>query len=590
MVATCDPNVGCRESPVDDGTPCGPDDCRSTTTDICLAGRCVPRARPAENACSRRWVPLELVPRSGSGLTWDEARERLVLFGGGQLDETWEREGSVWRQRFPATSPVARSGHGLAYDPLRRRVVLFGGVSLTPAYHHPSDTWEWDGASWLRIPARTTPPRCSDCQLTWDGNRRRVVLMAFDHVWEWDGVDWFERAERLPRGRYEAALAWDSTRARVMLFGGRADSTASSALDDLWAWDGSTWSQVTTPNGPSARWGHSMAFDTHREALVVTGGSGQGAAPAPGVWEWNGVRWASTATGPHVNVRAPMAYDAARRRTVQSRESTGVWEWDGASWTNTSKPSPFPASDDGAITTDTVRRRVVLVMLGSTWEWTGTGWEERVTPVAPEPRREHGLAFDPVRRRVVLFGGRGQTPLADTWEWDGQTWLERTPQTSPPAGGHALMAFDHVTSRVMLVVGQQTWAWDGSVWAELAAAPGGFSLSTDPHTGRPVLMNLRTNNALEAWAWDGAQWALRGSTQVWGVGWPSGTMDLDQRRLVVLARSGNLTSRTFEFDGTAWAAPTVVGPRGYAVPAMTWEPHFGRVLAVTSHNASLYVP
>ena len=58
----------------------------------------------------------------------DAARQRVVLFGGVRLQDTWEWDGVSWTQATPAQSPSARWAHAMAYDAGRQRIVLFGGL------------------------------------------------------------------------------------------------------------------------------------------------------------------------------------------------------------------------------------------------------------------------------------------------------------------------------------------------------------------------------------------------------------------------------------------------------------------------------
>ena len=58
------------------------------------------------------------------------ARKRVVLFGfvyPPARSDTWEWDGNTWLERSPTTSPSVRFGHAMAYDAARQRVVLFGG-------------------------------------------------------------------------------------------------------------------------------------------------------------------------------------------------------------------------------------------------------------------------------------------------------------------------------------------------------------------------------------------------------------------------------------------------------------------------------
>lgn len=59
----------------------------------------------------------------------------------------------LWTQ-VSDIGPCARFQHGMAYDEARDRVVLFGGraIGVTPGTEvRPSDTWEWDGESWTQV-------------------------------------------------------------------------------------------------------------------------------------------------------------------------------------------------------------------------------------------------------------------------------------------------------------------------------------------------------------------------------------------------------------------------------------------------------
>src|SRR5262249_25412498 len=67
------------------------------------------------------------------------------------LDDTWEYDGSDWRQLTIAPAPERREGHALVYDIARGRALMFGGlgvsflndtVELLPA---PIGTWTRHG-------------------------------------------------------------------------------------------------------------------------------------------------------------------------------------------------------------------------------------------------------------------------------------------------------------------------------------------------------------------------------------------------------------------------------------------------------------
>jgi hypothetical protein len=95
------------------------------------------------------WVDLEgtkrpaFLPYEGA-MVYDEARQRLVLFGGAA--STWEWDGAQWLDVSPpGESPPGGLRVRMAYEADREKVVLFGGHSSENL-----DVWEWDGTSWLR--------------------------------------------------------------------------------------------------------------------------------------------------------------------------------------------------------------------------------------------------------------------------------------------------------------------------------------------------------------------------------------------------------------------------------------------------------
>jgi hypothetical protein len=76
-------------------------------------------------------------------MAYDARRQRVVLFGGrgaaGLLSDTWEWDGTSWLPVQTTRSPGPRAGHAMAYDSARGRLLLVGGTDGT--WRLP-DTWE----------------------------------------------------------------------------------------------------------------------------------------------------------------------------------------------------------------------------------------------------------------------------------------------------------------------------------------------------------------------------------------------------------------------------------------------------------------
>src|SRR6266702_8608981 len=81
---------------------------------------------------------------------------------------TLSRQWALW---LPATQPPARRGGSMAYDAARNVVLLFGGGGL-------NDTWIWDGTLWTQLnPPQIPPPRTSAC-MTYDSQHHTILLFG----------------------------------------------------------------------------------------------------------------------------------------------------------------------------------------------------------------------------------------------------------------------------------------------------------------------------------------------------------------------------------------------------------------------------
>jgi len=229
--------------------------------------------------------------RSGHAMSYDPARDRVVLFSGAASPvgtvlyhaDTWEWDGSNWRLMSPTHSPPRRDWAGMAYDPHRGATILFGGRDSmhkpTGKFEPYGDTWAWDGEDWTRLSPETSPPARHGARLVLDGNLGQLVLAGgqfprapgFDDTWAWDGEDWRKLAPSTTyAGRAFFAMAFDEERDRMVLHGGK-DVTDGLLLADSWEFDGEDWSRAAS-DGPAYGW-FPAAFDERRRAVLVQGGS-----------------------------------------------------------------------------------------------------------------------------------------------------------------------------------------------------------------------------------------------------------------------------------------------------------------------------
>jgi hypothetical protein len=79
-------------------------------------------------------------------MTYHPGLGRIVLFGGDSgaalLNDTWEYDGTTWRQVTPGRTPWARSAAMAAYDENHLQLLLFGGWGSV-GDHVLNDLWEY---------------------------------------------------------------------------------------------------------------------------------------------------------------------------------------------------------------------------------------------------------------------------------------------------------------------------------------------------------------------------------------------------------------------------------------------------------------
>jgi hypothetical protein len=170
----------------------------------------------------------------------------------------------------------------MAYDSERGRVVLFGGAYYDGTSHWLADTWEWDGDTWVQATPATGPSARSNPAMVFDSARERIVLFGggrwgsphqyFGDTWEWDGNTWVQKTPaKSPPARMWHTGAFDSARGLLVIFGGRGRS-GDGLWGDTWEWNGSAWAQRTPTPSPSERENTAMAYDSARGVVVMFGG------------------------------------------------------------------------------------------------------------------------------------------------------------------------------------------------------------------------------------------------------------------------------------------------------------------------------
>lgn len=178
--------------------------------------------------------------RETAGLAYDSSRGVMVLFGGGRtagsvvFNDTWEWDGGNWIRRSPATSPPARWAHALTYDQRRNRIILFGGLTGTTSAFN--DTWEFDGNTWSRIVTSPAPPARWDHGMVYDAARDTTILfggMYYLSGFRWRNDTWQYTAP-LPRPTRPVVLLPGLPGSK--LFDSVAESPDCNGIEEMEVW------------------------------------------------------------------------------------------------------------------------------------------------------------------------------------------------------------------------------------------------------------------------------------------------------------------------------------------------------------------
>jgi len=214
--------------------------------------------------------------RDDAALAYDAATNQLVLFGGGSskppigglvpppLNDTWIWDGSNWIQQHPAASPLPVLSPGLTYDAARQNLILFGGLyaNTTPMRKELNDTWQWSGTNWVHLQPQTSPDLFDNSNgqqvlfsnpvMVYNAQTQQIFLLfgsddsntnrSFQVSWVWDGTSWSKtRAGGPLNGVDTGNLLYDAKTQTVLEMTRVLPSTSISFDTTLWKLEGQTW-------------------------------------------------------------------------------------------------------------------------------------------------------------------------------------------------------------------------------------------------------------------------------------------------------------------------------------------------------------
>ncbi|HUR83395.1 MAG TPA: kelch repeat-containing protein [Thermoanaerobaculia bacterium] len=567
-------------------------------------------------------------PRSVHAMVYDSKRARVLLFGGrlesnvlrgrfSLLNDTWAWQNGQWQQLDTATKPLARQYHALTYDRDRDRAVLFGGYqygadgkTIEPLY----DTWEFDGTNWSEAQASGSGPKVDKPQLAYDAARQETILVGIDtdfktqmYRWKSASKTWEKvTADPLPTCVHDAALTYQAHTQTVLAMGGLC-SGDTPLTDEVWEWNGTSWTKLDTTLvgfAISRVTGAAVTYDPGEQRILRYGGSSNfGSLNESGIYQLKNKLWRFMASPSRP---APRSLSAFRRDSARGVDwlfggltefsygtsisyEPDLWSYTGAKgWTRVESAAKPGSCVTPASTFDTDRNVLVLVCGGQdVFEWNGAEWKTFTPKPVPDFRRFAAIAYDQNIKKTVMFGGYDEVNYRDeTWTWDGTTWTKLKPSKKPGHRAQMAMWYDTRAKKTIIYSGSgrpsiddhvtrysDMWSFDGTTWTEMTktAAPGirfGSQIAIDPRDGKVLLFgglratidakkNVTQSYINDTWLWDGASgtWTELHPSRM-PAARQNGALEFDEasgRFILNGGFAGQIyLSDTWTFDGTNW--------------------------------------
>ena len=265
-----------------------------------------------------------------------------------------------------------------------------------------------------------------------------------------------------PTERYGAAMVYDESNKRLILFGG-SNWDEDVFYDDTWAYNYSsnTWVELNPAVRPPPRFNPGVAYIADQQAILVFGGYKPPEHHLSDTWlfdvKTDTWRELTPSNSPTPRSSVGMAYDAKNRRVILFGGSSNA---------------EYPHSDTWA------------------YDFESNSWTEMHPSVSPKPQYGVGMVYDSVNERVLLLEGHWVTRdesgrVRDgydgglyTYDIAADTW--RLVESSAPRGRYWYStAYDTHLGRMIVFGGirwiggygnmyDETWVYDSlaNTWSE----------------------------------------------------------------------------------------------------------------------------
>ncbi|MCB0278992.1 MAG: hypothetical protein KDD94_05795 [Calditrichaeota bacterium] len=310
-------------------------------------------------------------PRNGHSMIYDDANQRIILFGGADekqvLADTWQYKNQHWT-KLTDSGPGPRTFAAISYDNQLKRILLFGGNRvLFGSESNPAvflnDLWELKNNHWSEIKTSNQPSVRSDAMMVFDPDRNRAVLFGgyrmennqperLNDTWEFDG-QWLEiNNKEKPSGRAGSVFVYDEITHYAYLYGGTNANGYGENSAESWTYSQSGWRHIEN----SGRNVFDPAFAINNgtgEILRFGGWNGSGRIDE--TWIFRNKTWIKIATknSPAARNHSVLIYDPLMKSYFLYGGHDGenvmadLWQFKNGNWFVVDKGDAVPRIDNG---------------------------------------------------------------------------------------------------------------------------------------------------------------------------------------------------------------------------------------------------
>lgn len=558
--------------------------CLRTVSEVEDSGAPVPADAGRDAGVTGGWSIRDATPypRVGHVAVYDEANDRMVVYGGGATD-SWElpfsgANANLWRELVvPGLHPPAHAygeelfGDSAIYDPVGgRMLVLLTRIPSTATPDADVQLWELSlsaAPAWRRIvPAGPSPGgELQSGRLALDRAGHRVFALGGQRstvgLWQLDldGAPAWSRVANGPpdtAGPFyteETSLLFDPGRDQLILFGGHG------RLRKLWSYSlaSGSWSLLDPGNNASGSYGARSVLDEAHDRLLIVGGDENDEIA---IFSLVTHTWSTAPlTGEQQLLLSSSAMVDTRRRRAVYFSGSQRTRWTNASWElpfDTLTPSQLTAPSLTADPSISLRtavwdpRRQALVAFGAAYfgdtQLTeldgpdGGGWQPLDAGPPPDVLYNSGF-YDPLEQSVLSFGSTYGATVSRLRSSPGSVWEQLPIDPGPDFRTGPAIVFDGVHHQ-LLVHGGYNVLPDGSgittrsdLWAlSLDGAPQWRQLQPGapgpaPRYGHVAVYDSANDRLVLFGGFDSASkpihelWTLELSTLTWKLQAPGGT-------------------------------------------------------------------